>query len=347
MKVIYYWIAVVFCSAIANSQTLTPEAKLIFTNVKSKLSVTDKNAIALKSGFKLLKNKKWSLDGSTFETVTAMVADLNSDGVEEVFVSSSSFEYYGNTGEGFSLYMKDKKGVYQTLLEFTGIPSISDQKSKGFLNIVIGGPGFEFPMYAWNGTQYKFLRNVKDSELPYIEPNDQAEITSANSKPVPDEAISANATDLFKDTKSKLTNAQKNKITSLYGYVPDPTKKNRKVSALPVDLNSDGVEEVFIHIKTTVLGIDANEYVYYVPDKTNGYKIGLSTKPMTLKIVISETKQPFPFILSGKKGLDRDVWQYNVNTKSYEFFMRAKAADANLIKIQSIEDASMEYTGRL
>lgn len=346
MKVLFTLLITFSFTLFLSSQILTPEAKLIFKDVATKISIADKNAIAVQSGFKLLKNKIWSADDFNFSQVTAMAADLNSDGVEEIFISASSSEYFGNTGEGFTLFMKDKNGKYHTLFVLeTGIPSVVKSKTKGFFDIVVGGPGFEFPLYAWNGTQYKFLKSISDSELTRALEANVTQTPAPNPVVVKDEALSADAADFFKDTKSKLSNAQKNKITQLSGYVANSNKKNKKVSPLPVDLNSDGVEEVFIWTKTTLLGIPSNEYLYFVPDKKLGYASAIGTLPQTLKIVINDKKEGYPFIITGKMGADRLVWQWKNN--AYESYMNVLAKDSYLLKLKSIEDASLEYMGKL
>jgi len=38
--------------------------------------------------------------------------------------------------------------------------------NKGYPDLIIGGPGFEFPIWRWNGKEYAYINKVKDQDLP-------------------------------------------------------------------------------------------------------------------------------------------------------------------------------------
>jgi hypothetical protein len=82
------------------------------------------------------------------------VVDLNGDGQPEVFVQVGG-SCYGAAGAQLTLLIKDKLGHWQSNLGFpAGGYKLLSTKNKGYPDIEIGGPGFCFPVWRWNGTQY-------------------------------------------------------------------------------------------------------------------------------------------------------------------------------------------------
>jgi hypothetical protein len=43
---------------------------------------------------------------------------------------------------------------------------VMPSEHKGVKDIVVGGPGFEFPLLEWDGKTYRSSRTVAGSELP-------------------------------------------------------------------------------------------------------------------------------------------------------------------------------------
>lgn len=82
------------------------------------------------------------------------VVDLNKDGQPEVFVQVRS-SCYGTAGAQLTLLIKDKMGHWQSNLGFPAESyKLLETKSRGYPDIEIGGPGFCFPLWRWNGNQY-------------------------------------------------------------------------------------------------------------------------------------------------------------------------------------------------
>jgi len=80
--------------------------------------------------------------------------DLNGDDQAEVFVFVSS-SCYGAAGGQLSLLIKDNSGRWKSNLGFpAGGYKVLSTKNKGYPDIEIGGPGFCFPVWRWNGTKY-------------------------------------------------------------------------------------------------------------------------------------------------------------------------------------------------
>ena len=143
---------------------LSPGAALLFGGVKSNASVAEKNEVFKGLALALGADKKsFESDGSPVDA-KVYPTDINGDGQEELFVVMGSVALYGNTGQGFELHMRDKSGKLklQPDISGTGIPLILTVKNLGYPDILLGGPGFEHPVYRWNGNNYTMNRKVKD-----------------------------------------------------------------------------------------------------------------------------------------------------------------------------------------
>jgi uncharacterized low-complexity protein len=85
----------------------------------------------------------------------AEVVDLNGDGQPEVFTNIYGTCMGGMAGVDMNLYIKNKKGQWIAQFGFPGTYKVLKTKSKGYPDIEIGGPGFCFPVWRWNGHHYK------------------------------------------------------------------------------------------------------------------------------------------------------------------------------------------------
>lgn len=113
-------------------------------------------------------NGKYSaLEGSISECdeqqdYTAEITDLNKDGQPEVLVNISGSCLGGMAGSFTDLYIKNKTGKWVSQFGFPGMPEILKTKNKGYPDIEIGGPGFCFPVWRWDGQKYKVLKKCKE-----------------------------------------------------------------------------------------------------------------------------------------------------------------------------------------
>jgi hypothetical protein len=97
-----------------------------------------------------------SYQGGTIERI----GDLNGDGLPEVLVIESGTYCYGNTGTGFWLLAGQPGGKWKLMLRATGIAEVL--KTRGVTkwpDILVGGPGFCFPVMRWNGKAYLHHRH--------------------------------------------------------------------------------------------------------------------------------------------------------------------------------------------
>ncbi len=88
----------------------------------------------------------------------AEVIDLNADGRPEVFVHVHGTCLGGHTGVQTNLYIKGADGKWTNQFGFPGIANVLKTKSKGYPDIEIGGPGFCFPVWRWNGKAYDIFK---------------------------------------------------------------------------------------------------------------------------------------------------------------------------------------------
>jgi hypothetical protein len=162
----------VFCSILVSAQTinkLSPVAAELFKGVKTATTIDEKNFIAKQVGFVLSGNKEQPLaqdkDSKEYPFIaTVLPTDLNKDGKEELFISFGNSYTSGNTGSSIVLFIKNPKGVYEMNLGFPGMtPDVLATTNKGYPDLVVGGPGFEFPIFRWNGKIYDNYKTISDN----------------------------------------------------------------------------------------------------------------------------------------------------------------------------------------
>jgi hypothetical protein len=81
--------------------------------------------------------------------------DLNGDGRPEAVVTEGSEFCYGATGTGFWLLTKTATGRWSKLHQSPGMVEFLKTRGTGRMpDILVGGPGFCFPVMRWNGKAY-------------------------------------------------------------------------------------------------------------------------------------------------------------------------------------------------
>ncbi len=117
----------------------------------------EKNAVISEAtGKKFTQEKGTYFDESCAEDIAYSneVLDLNDDGVPEVFTTIEGTCFGGATGSFIELYIKDKANQWQPQFGFPGIYNVLKERNLGYPDIEIGGPGFCFPIWRWNGVKY-------------------------------------------------------------------------------------------------------------------------------------------------------------------------------------------------
>jgi hypothetical protein len=164
--------AFVVCCLNAQSQenNLSAGATLLFQNTKTRLTNTEKENIFKQSGFLLSADKKQFIadkDAGDFPFAAFVYpTDLNKDGKEEIFILYGNGFTSGHTGSSIVGFIKNSAGVYTQHFGFPGtLPDAITTTATGYPDLVIGGPGFEFPVWKWKAGTYAFSRNIKDADL--------------------------------------------------------------------------------------------------------------------------------------------------------------------------------------
>lgn len=168
---VFGWIIVLFLLSLGGSAQprwdLSSGAQLLFKGVSCKATHEEKNRIFQLTGFRLSKDKKqFILDDLSADfpfDAQVLPVDLNKDGKEELFVVFGNLYTSGNTGSSVLLFIKDARGMYQSNLGFPGlVPDVLPTINKGFPDLVITGPGLEYPVYRWDGKQYILYQRISD-----------------------------------------------------------------------------------------------------------------------------------------------------------------------------------------
>ena len=114
------------------------------------------NAIFSDTKWQISLNKRGLIVDENCDPEEPMVEllNLNADSKMEVVVLYGGTCLAGNTATGFLLYTVNSSGKYYRCMDEVGILSPLKTRTNGFYDIELGGPGFEFPIYKWNGTKY-------------------------------------------------------------------------------------------------------------------------------------------------------------------------------------------------
>ena len=135
---------------------------VLFANGKGKLTASEQRVIFDALGLKLAPDGAGLVDTSCEQPASAVVEfrDMNADGKDEVLVIFGNSCLSGMAGSSVALFIQDASGKYQTNFGFPGASADPQaEKSKGYPDLLIGGPGFCFPVWRWNGKAYDFHRN--------------------------------------------------------------------------------------------------------------------------------------------------------------------------------------------
>jgi hypothetical protein len=175
-----------FSSALfAQQGKLNVVAAMLFKNVKTKLTVAEQNEVAAKLGFILSadKDQPFAADKDSKDFPFAafvMPTDFNKDGKEEIFITFGNSYTSGNAESSVSLFIKNASGTYTLNLGFPGTtPDVLATSSNGYPDLLIGGPGMEFPVYRWNGKEYAYYKAVKDADYGKLKMTNLGEISKA------------------------------------------------------------------------------------------------------------------------------------------------------------------------
>ena len=133
------------------------------TEASSGVTVADRTAAMRAAGF-VSQGGRWLGGEGACEAVIepSDIRDLNGDGRLEMVITESGSFCYGHTGQGF--YIMERAGSgWRTLFQSQGIPEFLPTKGAGgWPDIVLGGPGFCFPVVRYNGKTYAVHRQKEE-----------------------------------------------------------------------------------------------------------------------------------------------------------------------------------------
>ncbi len=161
------------------------------------------------------------------------------------------------------------------------------------------------------------------------------------------EQLTPLASYLFGNTKTKLTTAEKNALVKISELTASDTiAKNKKgepkiqYKVLPVDFNNDGIEEIFIRVKTAPLLLPIYKYAFYVKDASGKYRpapgrIGQNTR------AILNGKTGFPDLFVFGENGKNEIWSWNNITYARRQVLQQNAQiNFRTIDIEKISSAS-------
>ncbi|MFP5409859.1 MAG: hypothetical protein ACLGG6_02690 [Gammaproteobacteria bacterium] len=119
-------------------------------------------AAVFKAAGAVQRKGKWVLcvdDPATPGASIAQVMDLNGDGRPEAVVTEDGTFCHGHAGTGFKLLSRQGDGSWRVMTGGSGMPLfLATRGAGGWPDVVIGGPGFCFPVERWNGKTYALHR---------------------------------------------------------------------------------------------------------------------------------------------------------------------------------------------
>lgn len=192
-RLVFFTLGIFLLQVTVSSQStnqLNGVATLLFKNVRSKLTVDEKNKIAAMLGFVLSgnTNEPFAQDKDSKEypfNASVYTVDLNKDGKEEVFIVFGNSYTSGQTGSSLVLYIKNAAGSFLPHLGFPCIsPDVLVTNNLGFPDLLIGGPSFEYPVYRWNGKTYDLFKKIKDAAYSQLKKTTLEDLSKAYQKSI-------------------------------------------------------------------------------------------------------------------------------------------------------------------
>jgi hypothetical protein len=328
----------------SNPVSLLPGAEFLFKEIKTLLSDDDKNTIFLQTGIYYDPVKKNLTPGKGISNKEFLLevypTDMNGDGKEEIFIGET-MGANANQKHFFQVFIP-KKGKYQ----FAGKIEIPASAYYLFVYKTTNGGyndiGFNTPpkIYRFNGTEYKesglkpgdYINVISDYSQNYTSP-----IKSTT-------ATSVIADYVFRNIKSKLTEEEKKFFTKevilqfrngvdtsmKYNYEGAGPTDELPIASLdifPVDLNKDGVEEVFMRLNTSYFGQWLSPLNLFIKNK-NGQFMQQDSMNEPRLFVRSTGNGGFPDLIGAAPegpGFYKVPTKFNVyrwNGKSYQLYKR-------------------------
>lgn len=176
------------CCSVVSLQcqnSMSKEVTALFNSVTTSLTSAEKNEIFKLSDFALADNGTQFYfkgdQGSAEFPFNAYIfpLDLNLDGEEEIGLVFGNMMTSGNAGSSARLFIKNEEGSYESHLGFPGSLVFIPNDNNDFPDVVIAGPGFEFPVWSWDGETYSMSHKIKNDALGALNPTYMAQASKS------------------------------------------------------------------------------------------------------------------------------------------------------------------------
>ncbi len=233
---------------------LSPAAKIIFKNIKTKLTNEEKNFFAKGVYVQTADKTRLTMDEHGEDQgsmdVEIYPADLNKDGIEEIFMRIAG-TFFGQSLPDLKVYIKNINGKY-VMQESVSSPRLFARASGfgGYPDLIASayeGPGFyksptKFDVFRWDGKKY----NVYKHNQPYLKTDRSIEevVSPEYVKTIPANPVENNAVE---------NKPRKMAIPAGPGFAST-------VKAEPINL-SPFVAMLFSNVKTKLTDAEKNDFV--------------------------------------------------------------------------------------
>ncbi|PKP26476.1 MAG: hypothetical protein CVU03_02760 [Bacteroidetes bacterium HGW-Bacteroidetes-2] len=163
-NIFVFFLLFISCNTKAQQDSLSKGATLLFKEVTSKLSISEKNSIYALTTFKLSNDEnQFCYDGAEDFPFDAFVypLDLNADGVEEIAILFGNSYTSGFAGNSSILYIKNNNDDFIANFGFPGFLMVATTKNNIYPDILIDTPTSDAALWKWNGVNYDFAKTLK------------------------------------------------------------------------------------------------------------------------------------------------------------------------------------------
>lgn len=351
MKVLFVLLGIMVMNTLSakaitpsNSVSLLPGAELLFKEINTTISDDDKNSIFLQTGIYYDPVKKNLTPGKGIGNngflLEVFPTDMNGDGKEEMFIGET-IRTNAIQEHFFQVYLpKNGKYFFAGKIEIPATAYylfVYKTMNSGYNDI-----GFNTPpkIYRFNGIDYKesalkpgdYINVISDYSQNYTSPIKSTKTTSVITDYV------------FRNIKSKLTEEEKKFFTKdvvlqirngvdtslKYNYEGAGATDELPVASMdifPLDLNKDGVEEVFMRLNSSYFGQWLAPLNLFIKNKNGQFlqQEGMNEPRLFLR---STGNGGFPDLIGAAPegpGFYKIPTKFNVyrwNGQSYQLFKR-------------------------
>ena len=77
-------------------------------------------------------------------------------------------------------FIANNGGIYKSNLNFPGtLPDALATINLGYPDLIIGGPGMQFPVWRWDGKMYNYFKDVKNADYEKLKKTNIEDVSKA------------------------------------------------------------------------------------------------------------------------------------------------------------------------